>query len=105
MPFVRRSFGIALAVTALFAVTPCLAHAAEVNGIWTEASTKDLGEWTGVQWLKKIKIRGWFESAFVHNTNTPSRTTVNATQGSSVVKAHDTTIEGRTFDKIGRAHV
>ena len=74
------------------------AHAAEVNGIWSEASTKDLGDWTGVEWLKKIKVRGWVEDCFVHNFNNPSQSVVNANQGSSVVKANNTTIEGRLFD-------
>ncbi len=77
---------------------PAVSVAAEVNGIWTDTSTKDLGEWTGVPWLKKVKVRGWLESYFVHNMNDPSRRIVNANQGSSVVKATNTTIEGRTFD-------
>ncbi len=74
------------------------ASAAEVNGVWTEASTKDLGEWSGVKELEKIKVRGWLESVFVHNFNEPSRTTVNANQGSSIVKVNNDTIEGRVFD-------
>ena len=77
---------------------PQAVHAAEVNGIWSESSTKDAGEWTGIEWLKKIKVRGWLESTFVHNFNDSHRATVNANQGSSVVKAGNTTIEGRTFD-------
>lgn len=100
MPFTRyRVFGICLFfIAALLAFSPGLTRAAEVNGIWAEASTRDLGEWTGVEALKKIKIRGWLESYFVHNTNKPDRSVVNANQGSSVVKATNTTIEGRTFD-------
>ncbi len=82
----------------MIAFSGSAAHAAEVNGIWTDSTTKDLGEWTGVEWLKKIKIRGWIEDYFVHNFNNPSQSTVNANQGSSVVKANNTTIEGRTFD-------
>lgn len=74
------------------------AWAAEVNGIWTEATAKDAGEWTGIEALKKIKVRGWLESSFVHNFNDPHRATVNANQGSSIVKAGNTTVEGRTFD-------
>lgn len=95
---VRRLLGGFLAgvVFSSFGMGP--AWAAEINGIWTEASTKDAGEWTGVEWLKKIKVRGWIESYFVHNRNDPARSTVNANQGSSIVKATNTTIEGRAFD-------
>ncbi len=77
---------------------PAPATAAEINGIWTEAATKDAGEWAGIEWLKKIKVRGWLESYFVHNVNDPDRSVVNANQGSSIVKATNTTIEGRAFD-------
>jgi len=77
---------------------PQAGQAAEVNGIWAESSTKDAGDWTGLEWLKKIKVRGWLESCFVHNFNDSHRATVNANQGSSIVKAGNTTIEGRTFD-------
>ena len=97
---VRRMspFGLVVALIAIFLLAPRPVQAAEVNGIWTEAGTKDAGEWTGAEWLKKIKVRGWLESAFVHNFNEPHRTAVNANQGSSVVKGQNTTIEGRTFD-------
>ncbi|MBI3615625.1 MAG: porin [Candidatus Omnitrophica bacterium] len=99
MPSARRRFSSPLLILSLVSLAaPSLSRAAEVNGIWSEASTKDAGDWTGVSWLKKIKIRGWFESYFVHNTNEPSRTRVNSNQGSSIVKATNTTIEGRTFD-------
>lgn len=94
-----------LAAVVSVVLVPCLVSlatppifAAEVNGIWTEASTKDAGEWTGLKWLEKIKVRGWLETYLVRNTNDPSRATVNANQGSSVVKATNTTIEGRAFD-------
>ena len=94
----RRYQHLFLLAAVLSISFPVGGYAAEVNGIWTEASTKDLGDWTGVSALKKIKVRGWLESYFVHNFNEPSRATVNANQGSSVVKAQNTTIEGRTFD-------
>ena len=102
MPFVKTSL-LLLMVSLLLVEVPGLilapsSHAAEVNGIWTEASTKDAGEWTGIGALKKIKVRGWLESYFVHNFNDSHRATVNANQGSSIVKAGNTTIEGRTFD-------
>lgn len=100
MPFTRyRVFGLCLFFTTTpLAFSPGLAHAAEVNGIWTEASTKDLGKWSGLEWLKKVKIRGWTEGYLIHNVNQPARSVVNANQGSSVVKSGNVTIEGRTFD-------
>jgi hypothetical protein len=97
MIYTPRSISFAGVLISMLLI-PSLTQAAEVNGIWTEAATKDAGEWTGVEWLKKIKVRGWIESYFVHNVNQPDRSTVNANQGSSVVKATNTTIEGRTFD-------
>jgi hypothetical protein len=72
--------------------------AQEVNGIYTEAATKDLGEVTGKKSLKGIKFRGWFEAYIERNFNDPSAAVVNANQGLSVVKAGDLKIEGRTFD-------
>ena len=99
MPSVRQKLSLfSLFLSFTFLTFPRAVQAAEVNGIWTEAATKDLGEWSGVECLKKIKIRGWLESYFVHNTNKPDRSVVNANQGSSIVKATNTTIEGRTFD-------
>jgi len=93
-----RLFGISLCLALALSLIPALSHAAEVNGIWTEAATKDLGDWTGIEALKKIKIRGWIDTHFVHNVNQPARTTVNSNQGSSIVKGTNVTIEGRTFD-------
>ena len=72
--------------------------AAEVNGIWTEPTTKDLGELSGIEFFKNWKVRGWVESYYEYNTNDPSRTVANANQSLSVVKSDDLTIEGRTFD-------
>lgn len=91
---------MAAVVVGLVGGWPVAGQAAEVNGIWSEASTKDLGEWVGLPALKKIKVRGWFESYFVHNTNNPHRSVVNANanQGSSIVKGQNITIEGRLFD-------
>ena len=94
----KRSLALGLAAAILGSSIPCPVQAAEVNGIWTETTTKDAGEWTGLDFLKKIKIRGWLESYFVHNVNKPDRSVVNENQGSSVVKAGNVTIEGRTFD-------
>ena len=72
--------------------------AQEVNGIYTEAATKDLGDVTGKKSLKGIKFRGWFEAYIERNFNDPTAAVVNANQGLSVVKARDLKIEGRTFD-------
>ena len=73
-------------------------RAAEVNGIWSESSTKDLGELSGNDFFKNWKIRGWAESYFVYSSNAADKDTVNANQGLSVLKARDLSIEGRTFD-------
>jgi len=73
-------------------------RAAEVNGIWSESSTKDLGELSGNDFFKNWKIRGWAESYFVYSSNAADKDTVNANQGLSAIKARDLSIEGRTFD-------
>ena len=69
-----------------------------VAGIYTVPDTKDLGQLTGISWLEGTKIRGWVDTHIVENFNDPDRGTVNANQGSSVVKGRDISIEGRTFD-------
>ena len=73
-------------------------RAAEVNGIWSESATKDLGELSGNDFFKNWKIRGWAESYFVYSSNAADKDTVNANQGLSAIKARDLSIEGRTFD-------
>lgn len=73
-------------------------HAAEVNGIYTEPTTKDLGEVTKIDFFKGIKFRGWIDAYYVDNFNRPSRDTVNNNQANSIVKGRSATIEGRTFD-------
>ena len=75
-----------------------VARAAEVNGIYTEPTTKDLGELTKIDFFKGWKFRGWIDGYYVNNFNRPNRAVVNANQGASVVKGSNTTIEGRTFD-------
>src|SRR4051812_32897171 len=89
----------------LLRITFCLivagalpAAAQEVSGAYADASTRDLGEITGVAGWKGIKVRGWLEGYYAWNANRPDRATVNANQASSVLRAHDLTIEGRTFD-------
>ncbi len=99
MPRLRRDVRFSLGLfTLTLLLSPSALQAAEVNGIWTEAATKDAGEWTGIEWFKKVKIRGWCEKYFVHNVNDPARSTVNANQGSSIVKGQNVTVEGRAFD-------
>jgi Maltoporin (phage lambda and maltose receptor) len=69
-----------------------------VAGIYTVPDTKDLGQLTGFSWLSGVKMRGWVDTYYVYNFNTPDRSTVNANQASSVVKGRNVSIEGRTFD-------
>lgn len=71
---------------------------APVNGIYTEAATKDLGEVTGISAWKGTKFRGWLEGYYVYNFNRVDRAVANANQGASVIKSRDPTVEGRTFD-------
>lgn len=80
----------------LLAASPI--YGAEVGGIYTEPSTKDVGELTKIELLKGVKVRGWIDSYFEGNFNGPKRSTVNANQALSVIKSRDLTIEGRTFD-------
>ncbi len=89
---------VSLVCGALLIIGGRTAHAQEVNGIYTEPATKDLGEVTGKESLKGIKFRGWAEVYLEHNFNDPSADAVNANQGASVVRAKDLKIEGRTFD-------
>jgi len=72
--------------------------AQEVNGIYTDSTTKDLGDITKVDALKGIKFRGWVEGYNVVNFNRLNKDVANANQGSSAVQSRDLTIEGRTFD-------
>lgn len=89
-------FVITLAWTFVALAGP--ARAQEVNGIYTEPATKDLGTITNIELFKSIKFRGWVEGYYVWNGNKPDRATVNARQAASAIKSRDLTIEGRTFD-------
>ncbi len=75
-------------------------YAAEVNGIYTEAATKDAGDVLGIAALKGLKVRGWFDAFYDLNLNFPDRATVAnpENQKASVVKTRHATVEGRTFD-------
>jgi hypothetical protein len=70
----------------------------EVNGIYTDSTTKDLGDITKVDALKGIKFRGWIEGYFQQNFNHVQKTLANSNQASSAIQSRDLTIEGRTFD-------
>src|SRR6266849_2653872 len=89
--------GFFLLGTLVFLPVPVL-QAAEVNGIYSEDSTKDLGELTKIDFFKGLKFRGWIDGYYVLNTNRPNRALVDANQGKSVVQGRAVTIEGRTFD-------
>ncbi len=74
------------------------AAAQEVNGIYTDSTTKDLGEITKVDGLKGLKFRGWVEGYYAVNFNHIRKNVANANQVSSAIQSRDLTIEGRTFD-------
>ncbi len=59
------------------------ANAAEVNGIYTEPATKDLGQITGLKIFEGLKVRGWVDAYYEYNFNSPPGTPP---------------IGGRTFD-------
>lgn len=59
------------------------ALAAEVNGIYTEPATQDVGALTGIEALQGLKVRGWISAYYDYNLNDPP---------------HGTPIGGRTFD-------
>ena len=99
----RTPRGLALLFFAFAAATilsglAAPANAQEVSGIYTDASTRDLGELTGVAAFRGLKVRGWVEGYYAWNAERPDRAAVNAHQESSVVRSRDLTIEGRTFD-------
>src|SRR6266404_442969 len=95
MSYTKRiafSFIISIWITAFTLV----AGAQEVNGIYTDSTTKDLGDITKVDALKGIKFRGWVEGYYVVNFNHLNKDAANANQGSSAIQSRDLTIEGRT---------
>ena len=95
---------ISVLVVLCFMLSGGVLYAAEVNGIYTEPTTKDVGELTGISFLKGIKVRGWIDFYYEYNFNNPSHQTVNDIQDGvfpgvvSVIRAGNLTIEGRTFD-------
>ena len=97
MTYTKR-FPFSFIVTIWITAFSVVASAQEVNGIYTDSTTKDLGEITKVDALKGIKFRGWVEGYYVVNLNHLRRDVANANQGSSAIQSRDLTIEGRTFD-------
>ncbi|MGH9838462.1 MAG: hypothetical protein ACREEM_06735, partial [Blastocatellia bacterium] len=94
----ERLLTYVLLIVTLLSLTHRPAAAQEVNGIYTDSTTKDLGETIKVDSLKGIKFRGWLESSYVYNFNRVTRSVANANQGLSVIQSRDLTIEGRAFD-------
>ena len=92
------SFGAPALIAGLMVIMPTRAIAQEVNGIYTEAATKDVGALLNVDALKGVKVRGWVEGYYVYNLNRIARDLANRNQDRSAIKSRDLTIEGRTFD-------
>ena len=93
-----RQIAISFIISIWMIAFALAAGAQEVNGIYTDSTTKDLGDITKVDALKGIKFRGWVEGYYVVNFNHLNKDVANANQGSSAVQSRDLTIEGRTFD-------
>src|SRR5438094_3668314 len=88
----------ALLACIVLAVASKSARAQEVNGIYTDSTTKDLGAILKSDALKGLKIRGWVEGYYVYNFNRVKPSLANAHQADSAIKSRDLTIDGRTFD-------
>lgn len=102
----RRAFGRSLVGMLVGLVILCdgfRSDSAEVNGIYSETTTKDLGELTKIDLFKGWKFRGWLDVYFIGNLNDPKRSVINDNQNLALVKDRDATIEGRTFDVHDRA--
>src|SRR3989475_3741058 len=100
--FRSRLFAFLL-VTLAASLGAAAADAAEVNGIYTEPSTKDVGEVTKIDFLKALNFRGWIDT-YLEDTPPPRRqSTANENQALSVIRSRDLTIEGRTFDVHDRS--
>ena len=97
-----RRMAVTLVAVGLL-LTGTASYGAEVNGVYTEASTKDLGDITKVDFFKGLKFRGWIDVYFEGSFNDPNRSTVNANQNLSAIKSRDLTIEGRVFDVHDRS--
>jgi hypothetical protein len=74
-----------------------LASGQEVSGIYTDSTTKDLGDITKIDRLKNIRFRGWVESSYIWNFNKVNPDVANAHQVFSAIKDRNLTIEGQAF--------
>ena len=61
MSYTNRLLLFLFIVTIWITVFALVAAAQQVNGIYTDSTTKDLGDITKVDALKGIKFRGWVE--------------------------------------------
>ena len=93
-----RTLTACLAASSLTVAFTSPVAAQEVNGIYTEAATKDLGAITNIELFKGIKFRGWVEGYYEWNQNGVERPLANANQPLSALKSRDMSIEGRAFD-------
>ncbi len=73
------------------------ARSQEVSGVYTDSTTKDLGNKTGMDWLKNIKFRGWVEGSYIWNFNKVNPDVANSHQVFSAIRSRDLTIEGQAF--------
>ena len=73
------------------------ANGQEVNGIYTDSTTKDLGEKTKIDFLKNIKFRGWVEGSYIWNFNKVNPDVANSHQPFSAIRDRNLTIEGQAF--------
>lgn len=96
------SLVLLLAVTMVGALCQArLGFAAEVNGIYTEPSTKDVGVVTGLKIFEGLKVRGWIDTYYENDFNNPK----SDPTGSSIIAGGGCTQlsnpcvpTGRTFD-------
>lgn len=88
----------AIAQTATTPAAELIPASWPVSGIYTTSATKDLGALTRMDWLSGVKVRGWVDTYYAYNRNSPDRAVVSANQGASVIKGRNVSIEGRTFD-------
>lgn len=79
----KKQLSVPATALALASAIAPMSQAAEVNGIYTEPATKDLGQLTGLKLFDGLKVRGWLDVYYEYNLNSPPG---------------DTPIGGRVFD-------
>ncbi len=78
---------VIVGVLLTIAVTrPLRVDAAEVNGIYTDSTTKDMGTLTSLKALEGLKVRGWISTYYLYNFNTPPS---NLVQGQAFNAQHN----------------